>query len=250
MQDLIQINNGVVGQETIQTVNARELHGFLGNQKQYADWIKDRIAKYGFIDGIDYTTFSLKSEKPQAGRPAKEYHISIDMAKELAMVERNEQGRKARQYFIECEKRLKAVEPAALPATFSEALRLLADTVEKNAQQQLQITQQSIVIETQKPAVEFVEQYVETKDLKNFRTVAKILGAKELDFRAFLDSNKIMYKKGKIWLPHSVPHKHGYFEVKTGVTSQGNTYEQAFFTTKGVEWIARRWANRVPKLTR
>lgn len=81
------------------TVNARELHGFLGNGKQFSNWIQDRITKYGFVQEVDYTTAKSKS---LAGQTRIEYHVSIGMAKELAMVERNDQGKQARLYFIEC----------------------------------------------------------------------------------------------------------------------------------------------------
>jgi phage anti-repressor protein len=64
----------------------------------------DRIEQYGFVEDSDFTIILLKST---GGRPAKEYHISIDMAKELSMVERNARGKQARQYFIECERRAK-----------------------------------------------------------------------------------------------------------------------------------------------
>jgi anti-repressor protein len=88
------------------TVNARELHGFLKSCREFSNWITDRIKKYGFIDGVDFTTSSGVSNKivenvRVGGRPTKEYHISLNMAKELAMVERNDQGKQARLYFIE-----------------------------------------------------------------------------------------------------------------------------------------------------
>lgn len=82
-----------------QAVNARELHAFLQNKDHFATWIKDRIAQYDFQENQDFVTFSENSEK---GRPRLEYAITLDMAKELSMVERNEQGKMARRYFIEC----------------------------------------------------------------------------------------------------------------------------------------------------
>ena len=90
--------------ETIQTVNARELHKGLEVSTQFKDWIARRIAEYSFIEGKDFCSFLSESS---GGRPSKEYAVSIDMAKELAMVERTPKGRDARQYFIECERRIK-----------------------------------------------------------------------------------------------------------------------------------------------
>lgn len=97
---LIKVSTAVaVGTEaSIQTVNARELHGFLQSGKQFHEWIRARLTKYGFVDGVDYTTSVKNPERDisSGGRPTNEYHVSLDMAKELAMVERNDQGRKAR----------------------------------------------------------------------------------------------------------------------------------------------------------
>lgn len=113
--DLIELKPAAIGGKTIQTVNARELHAFLGAGKDFSNWIKDRIQQYGFLEEIDYTTdlFASFGEKG-TGRPIREYYLSIGMAKELAMVERNDKGREARRYFIECERKLleeKAAEP-------------------------------------------------------------------------------------------------------------------------------------------
>ena len=90
-----------------QAVNARELHTFLEVQTRFNDWIAARITDYAFVENQDYVRFTENSVKPQGGRPSIGYFISLDMAKELSMVERNERGKEARRYFIECEKRLK-----------------------------------------------------------------------------------------------------------------------------------------------
>jgi|GEM_PF-3321243 len=107
--ELIPTGMSVVSGAEIPTVNARELHEFLGVNSKYQDWLKRRVDEYLFKENEDFVVF-LKNEKnlPSGGRPTSEYHISLDMAKELAMVERNEKGREARKYFIECERRLKA----------------------------------------------------------------------------------------------------------------------------------------------
>lgn len=88
-------------------VNARELHQFLEVGKVFGAWINERIEQYGFVENQDYIVFSENGKNSQGGRPLKEYIISIDMAKELSMVERNEKGKLARLYFIEMEKKAK-----------------------------------------------------------------------------------------------------------------------------------------------
>lgn len=98
---------GEIGGAVVQTVNARDLHAFLHVGKVFGAWITERIDAYGFTDGVDFEVFSETGNNPGGGRPAKEYGISLDMAKELAMVERNEQGKKVRQYFIAIERRAK-----------------------------------------------------------------------------------------------------------------------------------------------
>ncbi|WP_375614625.1 MULTISPECIES: antA/AntB antirepressor family protein [unclassified Bartonella] len=107
MNTLIKISEQAVGQETVQTVNARELYMFLEVNSKFADWIVRRIKEYGFLENQDYGFTFLKNEK-RKNVISKEYHITLDMAKELSMVERNEKGRQARRYFIECEKKLKS----------------------------------------------------------------------------------------------------------------------------------------------
>jgi len=93
----------------IQTVNARDLHEFLESKRNFSDWIKQRIEKYGFVENQDYVKHDnfVELENSNLKRPQIDYHISIDMAKELAMVENNQKGREARQYFIAVEKAYK-----------------------------------------------------------------------------------------------------------------------------------------------
>lgn len=93
MNELIQVAERQIGGGTIQTVNARDLHAFLGSKRQFADWISERIQKYGFVENQDFVIFSQNCEKPKGGRPAKEFALTLDMAKELAMVENNDKGK-------------------------------------------------------------------------------------------------------------------------------------------------------------
>ncbi|EJJ4878528.1 antA/AntB antirepressor family protein [Campylobacter coli] len=90
----------------INSANAREIFQFLNSEQEYANWIKNRISHYNFIENQDYIIEIVYTK----GRPRKEYYVTLDMAKELCMVENNEKGRQARRYFIDCEKRLKNLE--------------------------------------------------------------------------------------------------------------------------------------------
>ncbi|TRC12662.1 hypothetical protein FEA50_08895 [Mannheimia haemolytica] len=100
---LITVFNGSISNQTVQLANARDLHSFLESNQDFSNWISNRISEYGFIQDEDYITLEIKTR----GRPRKEYHITLDMGKELAMVERNEKGRQIRKYFIECERKMK-----------------------------------------------------------------------------------------------------------------------------------------------
>ena len=103
-------------------VNARELHAWLGVGKFFANWIKDRIKKYDFVENLDYFIsianfgngeYGSNKAKPKdrkTGRVvAREYIISVDMAKELAMIENSEIGKQVRKYFIRVEGEFKKV---------------------------------------------------------------------------------------------------------------------------------------------
>ncbi|EEC8741781.1 antA/AntB antirepressor family protein [Escherichia coli] len=105
---LIPVFNGTIANETTLFCNARDLHTFLGVGKRFASWITERIAEYGFVENQDYMIASqIREAKGRGGHNRKEYHLTLDTAKEFAMVERNEKGRQIRRYFIECEKKLR-----------------------------------------------------------------------------------------------------------------------------------------------
>ena len=105
MHELIPLQLQTIDGDTVETVSARELHSYVESRREFSTWIKNRIEKYGFIEGQDFLT--ILSKTPSGGRPSQEYFITLDMAKQLAMVENNDKGSQARKYFIECEKKLK-----------------------------------------------------------------------------------------------------------------------------------------------
>ena len=81
MNELIKLQSQTIDGNTVETVNARELHAFLESRQEFANWIKSRIADFGFIDNQDFLT--ILSKTSNGGRPSREYYITLDMAKEL-----------------------------------------------------------------------------------------------------------------------------------------------------------------------
>lgn len=111
------------------SVNLRDLHEFLEVSKDFTNWAK-QMFEYGFTEGEDYVeVYAQKGENPFGGRPSRNWAISLDMAKELSMIQRTEKGKQARQYFIEVEKRARAA-VQSVPRSLPEALRQFANEVE------------------------------------------------------------------------------------------------------------------------
>lgn len=140
MNALIAIEHHAIDGEEVQTVDARKLHAFLKVGRAFSNWIKGRIAEYGFVDGQDFVTAeNLSTPNPARSNSRAqrtiEYHLTLDMAKELSMVERTEKGREARRYFIECErialgKITPAVEGDDEPSTVKDRAPLLHDAID------------------------------------------------------------------------------------------------------------------------
>lgn len=102
-------------------VSGRDLHEFLEVNTPYTQWF-ERMVGYGFTENVDFIGLSQKSEKPIGGRPTVDHALTLDMAKEISMIQRTEKGKQARQYFIEVEKAFK--EQYRLPQTPEEKLAL------------------------------------------------------------------------------------------------------------------------------
>ena len=225
MNELIKIKN----QGGIETVNARELHEFLEVGRDFTTWIKQRIEKYGFINGEDFTPIWGKSN---GGRPSIEYFISIEMAKELSMVENNDKGRQARRYFIEMEKKAKAL---SVPQNFAEALRLAADQQEK-------IEEQKRLIAENQPKVEFANAVLGCSDVIDIGSVAKTL-------HKGIGRNKLfeILRNKKILQPNNIPYQtyidRGYFRtIEQRFTKPDGSTHISIKTVvyqKGVKFISK-----------
>lgn len=114
MNEIINITTTTINNEEVNAVNARELHDKLGSKRDFSNWIKDRLE--GFAEGEDFTVAKIGDGKNRGRFAPIDYIVSLDVAKHIAMLERNEQGRKIRQYFIEVEKEFRRKTSKTLPA--------------------------------------------------------------------------------------------------------------------------------------
>ncbi len=128
MNDLKLIENELVPVYVTDTgekvVYGTELFQALQSRRQYTDWVKDRLKECDAVENVDYESFSQKSEKPQGGRPITEYIIKLDIAKEMAMLERNAIGKQTRRYFIQVEKKYDTINSVSIDSL--ETLKIKA----------------------------------------------------------------------------------------------------------------------------
>ena len=117
------------------TISGRELHEFLEVESNYTTWFK-RMCEYGFTEEIDFIPFL---EESTGGRPSQDHQMTIDMAKEICMLQRTEKGKQARQYFIALEKAWNTPE-----MILSRALK-----VAEQQMKQLQIRNSQLTVEKQ-----------------------------------------------------------------------------------------------------
>jgi len=234
---LITIESAEIDGQLIETVNARELHSFLDVGVRFNDWIFRRINEYGFVDGQDF--YSELSKTPNGGRPSKEYAISLDMAKELSMVERNEKGKQARQYFIECERKAKQAPSDPMQALSDPATMrgLLLSYSEKVLELESQVTEQA-------PKVDAYQRLSDAEGSLCITDAAKYLQVKRKDLINYLYSNGWIYRRvgNKNWLGYDTKRKQQL------VTHKATTYtlddgteklsEQVRITPKGLAKLA------------
>lgn len=220
MNDLIDINYST----DKPTVSGRELHEALEVKSKYADWFKNMCA-YGFNEGDDYTAISKNLEN---GGRTIEHAITIPMAKEICMLQRNEKGKQFRQYFIRVEEAWNSPE-----MIMKRALDYANENVKKL---QIQVSTLQVDNEIMKPKADYFDELVDRNTLTNFRETAKQLDVKEKVFINFLLDHKYIYrdKKGKI-MPYAEKNN-GLFEIKETFNEKTNwSGTQTLVTPKGRE---------------
>ena len=224
MNDLIKINYD----NDRPTVSARELHEFLEVETPYHKWFP-RMCEYGFRENEDFAVMDIFVHNPAGGpQKQKDAEITIDMAKELCMLQRNERGKLARQYFLQLERDWNSPEKVmarALQIAEKKISTLTAD-----------LSRATVQNTTMAPKADYFDELVERNTLTNFRETAKQLGVKQKAFINFLMERKFIYrdKRGKL-LPYADKND-GLFEVKecfNNATQWAGT--QTLVTPKGRE---------------
>ena len=201
-------------EQGIETVNARELHEFLEVKSKFADWFKNRVSEFGFVENSDFVSVSKILE---SGGRSIEYHISIDMAKELSMLERNDKGKQARLYFIECERIAKSKQ---VPQSFAEALQLAANQAKQ--------------LEAQAAKVNYFDKVCDTTGLVNATQVGQKFKMSAVTLNKNLDGLNVYnrsIKRGRAF-------QQWFVDAGNGIMRQTELgYPHPLFTAKGEQWI-------------
>ena len=191
MNDIIKVNYNT----DQPTVSARELHAFLEVKTAYKDWFP-RMREYGFAKGRDFNPLKNEQVRFEGNREVKrtvdDAEITIDMAKELCMLQRNERGKQARQYFLQLERDWNSPEKV-----MARALQIAEKKINTLSAELSKATVQNTIMQ---PKSDYFDELVERNTLTNFRETANQLGVGQKVLVNFLLEKKYIYrdKKGKI----------------------------------------------------
>lgn len=214
-------------------VSARELHTYLNNKRQFADWIKQRIEQYGFTEGQDYTTFHKIVNRSRL----TEYAITIDMAKELCMVENNEEGRTARRYFIERDNKLRKLS-TALP-DFENPVEMARAWADQMEQRQLAEAK----IKSMEPKASYAERVLEKDNqLVDIGQAAKLL---KLPFGRNTLFRRLR-EEGVFFKSRNEPLQQylNYFQLRKKEVMMGTELKmvtKVYVNAKGLYWLSKRY---------
>ena len=214
------------------TVSARDLHEFLGIETRYNDWFP-RMCEYGFSEGTDFNLLKNEQVRQEGNRMVSrtidDAQLTIDMAKELCMIQRSEKGRQARQYFIQLEKDWNSPEKVMARALqiADRKIRCLQD---ENAQQKQLLAEFS-------PKASYYDVVLQTKDVISVGKIAKDYGKSARWLNQLLHDKGVQYKQGNIWLLYQKHAEQGYTKSKTEVYSgsdgQQHSKIHTYWTQKG-----------------
>ena len=203
------------------TVSARDLHEGLKINTRFNDWFP-RMVEYGFTEGKDfYSKMSKTSEN--GGRPSIDYDITVDMAKQICMIQRSEAGKRYRQYFIDLEKAWNTPEQI-----MARALKMAEKTIEKLTLHNKELLADN---ERMKPKEIFADAVSASHTSILIGDLAKVLkqngfdiGANRL-FEILRSEGYLIKRKGSDWnMPTQKSMEMGLFEIKesTSVNPDGS----------------------------
>lgn len=246
---LIPVGTSAIGGGIVQTADGRALHKFLKVGKDFSSWIKSRVEQYDFVENVDFVAVDAGPQNGGAGnRGARvEYVLTLDMAKELAMVERNAKGKQARQYFIECERRALSAAPA-LPnfADPAAAARAWADEVDAKQVAVAKVAQLQHQVAEQAPAVAGLDRIANAAGTMCVSDAAKVLQMQPSKLTDLLLAKKWIYhrpaKPG--YLAYQDRLQSGNLKHKLGSytdpdTGDSKVKEQVLVTRKGLTNLAK-----------
>lgn len=228
MDELIRINYD----SERPTVNGRDLHDALKVKTAYKDWFP-RMCEYGFSEGTDFCSFLSESS---GGRPAVNHQLTIDMAKQLCMIQRTDIGRKFRQYFIQVEEAWNSPE-----AVMARALQFANQQLARLKYQNMELTD-TIAVQNQqilemKPKVSYYDVVLNCKDLISTSAIAKDYGKSAIWMNRYLHEKGVQFKQGDIWLLYQKYAQKGYTSTKThsypGTDGETHTKVHTYWTQKG-----------------
>ena len=179
-------------------ISGRDLHQFLEVETPYTMWIK-RMMEYGFVEGTDFITILLEST---GGRPSENHALKIDAAKEISMIQRNDKGKEARQYFIAVEKEFNSPEKI-----MARALRIADETI-NNLKLDNKIKDQRIG--ELKPKADYVDAILKNKGLVTITQISKDYGLTGTAMNNKLHELGIQYKQSEQWLLYKAYQDKGY----------------------------------------
>ena len=215
------------------TVSGRELHKLLEVKTAYNDWFP-RMCEYGFSEGIDFSSFLSEST---GGRPSTDHQLTIDMAKELCMIQRTEKGKQCRQYFLEIEKQWNSPE-AVMSRALKIADRKLIEAQGHIARLETTVNKQNELLERSKPLVCFANcvKTAETSILVGeFAKILRQNGVEIGQKRLFelLRQNGYLIKSGSDRnMPTQYSMERGLFEIKETVISHADGHTSINKTPK------------------
>lgn len=228
MDELIRINYD----SERPTVNGRDLHDALQVKTAYKDWFP-RMCEYGFSEGTDFCSFLSESS---GGRPAVNHQLTIDMAKQLCMIQRTDIGRKFRQYFIQVEEAWNSPE-----AVMARALQFANQQLALLRHQNMELTD-TIAVQNQqilemKPKVSYYDVVLNCKDLISTSAIAKDYGKSAIWMNRYLHEKGVQFKQGDIWFLYQKYAQKGYTSTKThsypGTDGETHTKVHTYWTQKG-----------------